>query len=149
MRALMDSVDVEHGEEGTVVVLERTLRPTERGMRQLARIVAETHGDDVVVARIEGEVDMSNAPAIGNRLRELLTNRSVALIVDLGPTTLPRQLRHRAVVRAVSTSCDGASSSCTSWSPTGSQLARVLRITGLDRAVPMHATLDGALERAG
>ena len=27
MRALMESVDVEHGEEGTVVVLERTLRP--------------------------------------------------------------------------------------------------------------------------
>ena len=56
-------------------------------MRQLARIVVESHGEDVVVARIEGEVDMSNAPAIGNRLRELLTNRSVALIVDLGPTS--------------------------------------------------------------
>ena len=56
-------------------------------MRQLARIVPETHGDDVVVARIEGEIDMSNAQPIGNRLRELLTNRSVALIVDLGPTT--------------------------------------------------------------
>ena len=27
MKALMESVDVEHGEEGTVVVLERTLRP--------------------------------------------------------------------------------------------------------------------------
>jgi hypothetical protein len=26
MRALMDTVDVDHGTEGTVVVLERTLR---------------------------------------------------------------------------------------------------------------------------
>ena len=27
MQALMESVDVEHGDEGTVVVLERTLQP--------------------------------------------------------------------------------------------------------------------------
>jgi len=31
-------------------------------MRQLARIVPETHGDDVVVARIEGEHESAEAP---------------------------------------------------------------------------------------
>ena len=30
---------------------------------------------------------MTNAQSLGERLRGLLTNRSVALVVDLGPTT--------------------------------------------------------------
>lgn len=114
-------------------------------MRQLARIVPETHGDDIVVARIEGEIDLSNAQPIGNRLRELMTNRSVALIVDLGATTyldssgialifgLFDELRRRQQVLHLVV-------------PEGSQLTRVLNITGLDRAVPTHATLDGALQ---
>ena len=55
-------------------------------MRQLARILAETR-DGIPVARLEGEVDMTNAQSLGERLRGLLTNRSVALVVDLGPTT--------------------------------------------------------------
>lgn len=116
-------------------------------MRQLARIVPEAHGDDIVVARIEGEIDLSNAQPIGNRLRDLLTNHSVALIVDLGPTTyldssgvalifaLFDELRRRQQVLHLVV-------------PDGSRLTRVLNITGLDRAVPTHATLEGALAGA-
>jgi anti-anti-sigma factor len=115
-------------------------------MRQLARIVAEPQDDDVVVARIEGEIDMSNAATVTGRLRELLTNRSVALVVDLGATTYldssgigllfglgdeltRRQQRLLIVV------------------PASSQLVRTIQITGLDRAVPMHETVAEALER--
>jgi anti-anti-sigma factor len=116
-------------------------------MRQLARIVPETHGDDIVVARIEGEVDLSNAQTIGSRLRDLLTNHSVALVVDLGPTTyldssgialifaLFDELRRRQQVLHLVV-------------PEGSPLTRVLSITGVNRAVPTHATLDGALAGA-
>jgi anti-sigma B factor antagonist len=116
-------------------------------MRQLARIVPETHGDDVVVARIEGEIDMSNAQPIGNRLRDLLTNHSVALIVDLGETTyldssgiallfsLLDELRRRQQQLHLVV-------------PPGSLLIRVLTISGIDRAVPTHETLDGALAAA-
>jgi anti-sigma B factor antagonist len=113
-------------------------------MRPLARIVSEPHGDDIVIARIEGEIDMSNAPAIGRRLRDLLTNRSVALIVDLGPTThldssgiallfgLLDELRRRQQQLHIVV-------------PEGSQLTRVLTITGFDRAVPTHPTVENAL----
>jgi anti-sigma B factor antagonist len=113
-------------------------------MRPLARIVPEPHGDDIVVARIEGEIDMSNASSIGRRLRDLLTNRSVALIVDLGPTThldssgiallfgLLDELRRRQQQLHIVV-------------PEGSQLTRVLTITGFDRAVPMHSTVENAL----
>jgi anti-anti-sigma factor len=113
-------------------------------MRPLARIVPETRGEEIVVARIEGEIDMSNAPTVGHRLRDLLTNRSVALIVDLGPTThldssgiallfgLLDELRRRQQQLHVVV-------------PEGSQLLRVLRITGFDRAAPMHSTVEDAL----
>jgi anti-anti-sigma factor len=52
----------------------------------LARLVDEWH-DEVPVARVQGEVDASNAREIGDRLRSLLTNRSLAMIVDLSATT--------------------------------------------------------------
>jgi anti-sigma B factor antagonist len=116
-------------------------------MRQLARIVSETHGG-LPVARIEGEVDMTNSQPIGERLRGLMTNRSVALIVDLGPTTyldssgitllfgLFEELRRRQQDLHVVV-------------PEGSPIGRVLSITGLDQVVPVHPTLEIALERAG
>ena len=116
-------------------------------MRQLARIVPETHGDDVVVARIEGEIDMSNAQPVGNRLRELLTNRSVALIVDLGPTTY-LDSTGIALIFALVDELRRRQQELHLVVPDGSQLTRVLTITGLDRAVPMHGTLETALERA-
>jgi anti-anti-sigma factor len=115
-------------------------------MRQLARIVAETH-DGVPVARLEGEVDTTNAHSLGERMRRLLTNRSRALIVDLGPTTyldssgitllfgLSDELRLRQQQLHLVV-------------PEGSPIGRVITITGLDRAVPTHPTLERALENA-
>jgi anti-sigma B factor antagonist len=115
-------------------------------MRQLARIVSETH-EDVPVARLEGEVDMTNATSLGERLRALLTNRSAALIVDLAPTTyldssgitllfgLAQELRLRQQQLHLVV-------------PDGSPVARVITITGLDQTAPTHPTLDEALDRA-
>jgi anti-sigma B factor antagonist len=115
-------------------------------MRQLARIVHETR-DGTPVARIEGEIDMTNAQSIGDRLRGLVTNRNVALIVDLGPTTyldssgitllfaLFEELRRRQQELHVVV-------------PEGSPIARVLEITGLHQLVPTHPTVEAALEAA-
>jgi len=116
-------------------------------MRQLARIVAETY-EGLPVARLEGEVDMTNVESLGDRLRALLTNRSVALVLDLEPTTyldssgitllfgLSDELRLRQQQLHLVV-------------PEGSPIARVIAITGLDRAVPTHRNLERALEEAG
>jgi anti-sigma B factor antagonist len=116
-------------------------------MRQLARIVPEPHGDDVVVARIEGEIDMSNAQPIGNRLRDLLTNRSVALIVDLGPTSY-LDSSGIALMFALVDELRRRQQQLKLVVPEGSQLLRVVTITGLDRAVPTYETLESALADA-
>jgi anti-sigma B factor antagonist len=115
-------------------------------MRAIARIAAEAHGA-ITVAKLVGEVDMSNAQPLATELRALLDNRSEALIVDLEPTSYldssgitllfglaeelgQRQQQLHLVV------------------PTGSHLGRVLAIVGLDKTVPTHATLATALESA-
>lgn len=113
-------------------------------MRQLARIAAEPHGD-VVAARIEGEVDMSNAPSIGNRLRDLLTNRSEALVIDLTPTTY-LDSSGIALLFALADELQRRQQRLHLVLPETSQLIRAVRITGLDRAVPTHPTLTAALE---
>ena len=115
-------------------------------MKELAQIAVETR-DDIPVARIDGEIDMTNAGAIGERLRDLLSNRSEALIVDLEPTTyldssgiallfgLVEELRRRQQELHLVV-------------PQGAPLRRVIAIAGLDQAVPTHPTLEIALARA-
>jgi anti-sigma B factor antagonist len=109
----------------------------------LADVRAEWHGDTPVAA-IAGEVDASNVGSVGDALRGLLSNRSTELIVDLTPTTYldsaginlmfslgdelrSRQLALRLVIAG------------------GSPIARMLRITSLDRAYPTYPTVAAAL----
>jgi anti-anti-sigma factor len=115
-------------------------------MRQLARIVAETH-DGIPVARLEGEVDMTNARSLGDRLRGLLTNRSVVLIVDLGPTTY-LDSSGIALLFGLSDELRLRQQQLHLVVPERAPIGRVIRITGLDQAVPTHPSLEQALERA-
>jgi anti-anti-sigma factor len=115
-------------------------------MRPLARVEESVHGD-VVVAAVEGEIDASNARAIGDRLRQTITNRGRALIVDLAATTyldsaginllfeIGNELRERQQRLLVVVA-------------EPSPIARMLEITGLVAAVPMHPTLETALVAA-
>ena len=115
-------------------------------MRQLAKVVAETH-DGLPVARLEGEVDMSNAPTLADRLRGLLTNRSLGLIVDLGPTTY-LDSSGITLLFALSDELGRRQQQLHLVVPDESPIGRVITITGLDRTVPTHPTLDHALAEA-
>ena len=112
-------------------------------MNSLAEVHAELHGE-TPIGRVEGEVDASNAELVAARLRELLANRSLGLVVDLTPTTYidsaginmlfvlgdelrARQQKLRLVVGAAT------------------PIARMLAVTGLDRVYPAHATIGEAL----
>jgi anti-anti-sigma factor len=109
----------------------------------LARLEDEWH-DEVPVARVQGEVDASNVKEIGDRLRSLLSNRSVAMIVDLSATTyldsaginllftLAEEMRSRQQRLALVVADP-------------SPIARMVALTGLDRAMPVHRTLPEAL----
>jgi anti-sigma B factor antagonist len=109
----------------------------------LARLEDEWH-DEVPVARLQGEIDASNVKEIGDRLRSLLTNRSLALVVDLSRTTyldsaginllfmIGEELRARQQHLQLVVN-------------DGSPIARVIVLTGLDQSVAVHPTLAQAL----
>jgi len=109
--------------------------------------VADEHVGDVAVVVIDGEIDASNARDVRERIRNSLTNRGHALVVDLAETAyidsaginvlfaLDLELRQRrqrlhVVVRPESS------------------IARMIAITGLERAVATHPERAAALEAA-
>lgn len=113
-------------------------------MTLLAR-VADARIGAVEVAAIEGEVDASNVGEVGTRVRDLVTNRSVALVVDLTATTyldsaginllfaLDAELRERQQRLGL---------------VIAPPIARMASISGLTAAVPTHATRAAALAHA-
>jgi anti-anti-sigma factor len=112
-------------------------------MSLLARVREE--GDaDLPIAVVEGELDASNVAEIGERLRAPLSNRSAALVVDLGEMTyidsaglnllfeLASELGHRQQRLHLVV-------------PPDSNIARMLAIAGLPSVVPVHATREVAI----
>lgn len=115
-------------------------------MSPLARVFDERAGD-IAIAVVDGEIDASNARDIRDRLRDSPTNRSHALIIDLGEMRylgsaginvlfeLDLELRQRRQRLHLIV-------------PPRSPIARTLAITGLDRTVATHGTREAALEQA-
>jgi anti-sigma B factor antagonist len=112
-------------------------------MSSLARI-DEDWRDGVGVARLEGEIDASNVQDIGDRLRSMISNEAFALVVDLSEIAyvdsaginlmfaLGEEMRSRQQELAIVVR-------------DGSPIARMISLTGLDRSVSTHATLEEAL----
>jgi anti-anti-sigma factor len=112
-------------------------------MSALARFDDEWR-DDVGIARLEGEIDASNVDDISDRLRAMVSNHALALVVDLAGIeyvdsaginllfALGEELRGRQqrLVLVVSET---------------SPISRMFALTGLNRTVPTHGTLDAAL----
>jgi anti-anti-sigma factor len=109
----------------------------------LADIAVERQGG-TVVARLSGEVDMTNAARVRDQLLDAVPNDVLALVVDLGECRyldsaaievvfdLTRRLgRRRQELRLVV--------------PDSSPLGRVLVLTDVHSVAPVHATLESAL----
>ena len=112
-------------------------------MHDLARI-AEEWRDDTLVARIDGEVDASNVFAIGDRLRSLLTNRSIALVVDLTGTTY----LDSAGINLLFALADETRAHQQRFAVVvgeASPVRRMVVLTGVDRVAPLHASVDEAV----
>jgi anti-anti-sigma factor len=100
-----------------------------------------------VVAKLTGEVDMTNAEYVREELTSAVSNDTHALVIDLSGTQyldsaaiellfeLSRRLgRRRQDLRLVV--------------PQGSPLTRVLTLTDVDSVAPVHADLAAALAPA-
>jgi anti-anti-sigma factor len=112
-------------------------------MSTLARLEDEWH-DEIPVARLQGEVDASNVKEIGDRLRSLMSNRSVALVIDLSGTTYLDSAGIN-VLFALADELRGRQQRLALVVPDGSPIARMISLTGLDQTVPVRPTLPEAL----
>src|SRR4051812_17309593 len=109
----------------------------------LERLEVEDRGN-VVVARVDGEVDLSNAASVTERLLAATPNTATALILDLSATgyldssgvrlifELAQRLRNRRQqLRLVV--------------PDGSNIRRVLMLTEVERVVPVSSSIEAAV----
>jgi anti-anti-sigma factor len=113
-------------------------------MTELSHV--EFSGDDVIVARLTGEIDLSNAAEVGEALSSAVPNTALGLVIDLTATSYldssgvhllfdlgERLQRRQQQLRVVV--------------PEGGPIRRVLRIVELDDSVPVMAGVDEAVEQ--
>jgi anti-anti-sigma factor len=108
----------------------------------VADIAVERHGG-TVVARLSGEVDMTNASRVRDQLLDAVPNDVLALAVDLSEChyldsaievvfDIARRLQRRRQELCLVV-------------PESSPLGRVLELTDVNSVAPVHATLDSVL----
>ena len=115
-------------------------------MSLLARVSEESYGE-VTVAVVEGEVDASNAAELGDRLRTALTNRSMALVVDLSATTYLDSAGINLMF-ALASDLGERQQRLMLVVPPAVPIARAIAVTGLDVTVPTHPTREAAVAAA-
>jgi anti-sigma B factor antagonist len=100
--------------------------------------------DGTPVVVIEGEIDSSNAVEIGDRLRHAISNQGMALVVDLTPTTYIDSAGINVLFR-LGLELQERQQELHLVIASGSPIERMLKIVGLDRAVPTFPTRADAL----
>ena len=110
----------------------------------LVGLEIEQRDDDIVVARLSGELDMSVAERTGRRIADSVPSSARGVVVDTTGLefmdssgvsmlfALARQVAsHRQELRVVA--------------PSGRPVARVLQIVEFGRAAPVHEDLEAAV----
>jgi anti-sigma B factor antagonist len=110
----------------------------------LISVEIEERDDDIVVARLSGELDISVAERTGKRIADSVSSSARGVVVDTSALefmdssgvsmlfSLARQVgSHRQELRVVA--------------PEGKPVARVLQIVEFERAAPVHEDLDSAV----
>jgi len=168
IRTTMDEVDVTHGDAGTVVQMSRRLanaasdaqpqpvkaRPARSDPQPPSRAPAApvvgtaalrvSRDDDVVIAALDGEVDLANAQEVFGRITAALDNRARGLVLDLSTTRyldssglqalleLARRTRSRGQELRVVAPLDSAP-------------RRLLELVRAQDSMPLHAEVAEAL----
>jgi anti-anti-sigma factor len=100
----------------------------------------------IVVAVLTGEIDMSNAPSIRQRIAEFVMSDDDALVADLSPLSYIDSAGLHTFVE-LSAVLEERRQRLVLCVPEGSQVARVIEIVGIPRA-SIHRDLDAAIRAA-
>jgi anti-anti-sigma factor len=116
-------------------------------VEELARIRIDTIASGVV-ARVSGEVDISNVAGIKRTLTDSVTPSSRGLVVDVSETSY---LDSSGVylLFELARALEGRGQQMCVVAPATAPSTRVLLITGFDRIVPIASTVEEAAAKIG
>src|SRR5579872_6785471 len=97
----------------------------------------------VTIARLEGELDIATTPALRERLLSVVGPSVRLLVIDLSGVSFC-DVSTLAVLVATQHRARGLGTTVRLAAPR-SQMAKLLRVTGLDHCFTICATLDDAL----
>ena len=100
--------------------------------------------DAVVVARLEGDIDLANTPSVSATVLESIPNDSLGLVVDLTDVRYIDSVGIRMLftfVRSLHASRQGMAIAV----PQDSPVRKLLKITHLDEATVFRASLEEAI----
>jgi anti-anti-sigma factor len=104
--------------------------------------------DGILVARLNGEIDLANAKPIGTAISDAVDNDLAGVVIDLSDVTyldssgvhlvfdLAERLAARQQMLALAV-------------PEGARIRRVLDLVNVDAVAAVETTLEAARERAG
>jgi len=117
-------------------------------VNDLARVTIEPH-DDVVHARVSGEVDLSNAEQVFEQVLDGWVGRgSKGLVVDLSETTYIDSAGIRALFE-LAERLRALGCSVRTVVPDASPVRRVMKLAEAERVLDLDASLEGALAALG
>jgi anti-sigma B factor antagonist len=94
------------------------------------------------VVEVEGEVDLATAPTLQDALVEAIAAEPTEVVVDLSGVTFMDSTGLAALVRAHQRAAERGGSMRLVGASKG--VRRILDLTGLDRVLEIHDTLDAA-----
>lgn len=114
-------------------------------MNELARVTIEKH-DEVVVARVVGEIDLSNAERIFEEVLDAVVGQTRrGLAVDLSETSYIDSAGIRSLFE-VSGRLEALGCRVRCVVPEDSALRRVMKLAEVERALALDPTREQALE---
>jgi len=113
------------------------------GAGQRLAISVETGGHDISVFALSGELDLSTIPLLERRLLDEVRSTS-AVVVDLTAVSFIDSSGIGLLIQAFRSG--GDSERLHTVISDGSQVERVFRLAGIDRALPLYMDRHGAIE---
>jgi anti-anti-sigma factor len=113
---------------------------------QLSNVRFEREGA-IAIAVVSGEIDMSNATSVRQRIAEFVTPDDQALVLDLSSVSFMDSAGLHAVFELGEALDERRQQFRLVVSPTG-QVSRTLEIIGIPRAIWIHPRRDVAVEAA-
>jgi anti-anti-sigma factor len=104
--------------------------------------------DGIVVARLDGELDMSNAAEVSRAIAREATNDVLGLVLDLTRTEFIDSAGIRTVFE-LRTQLKNRGQEMRLVVPPGAAIAEALRLVGIPRSIGVSETPEAALETIG